>query len=388
MGRLKTFLKNKYKNNTDKGIEMKKIGIITKHNIADAYSCLLYLNDSLNKKYDVDLWGYALVDEVPADNYHSFRDTWYANIRWFRKYLVKISVFLLARHYDVLIINDLDFFWVAYYIKKFYPNKKVVHYNTEIPGPDVKLPKFTTNFYKKHASFPDLIIECLKERAQYRKKEFNISKEIIYVNNTIPQEKINNALKIKDPAISKYFLFDNGLPILIYAGGCNLSRNLGEIIKSAGKFSKKLQYIFFCYGTERDFSAVQKECDKYDNCHLFKSVDRTTLLNVMNNCNIGIQYYDPDVSMNHYLASPSKLFEYLGTGLNVVSSNNHGVDRIIEQDELGVCFDNSEGISNGIEKLLNKGLKSRNDIKNVFKTKYCYEIDSKQMLGQLYSLID
>lgn len=369
-------------------IKDKKVGIITWHSVKNAYSCLVYLNNSLGEYYDVNLWTKDEELDSNIHGFHSFKKKVYGGIKKVRGILARLDVVLMSKDYDAVIINDLDFFKAGYYIKKLHPNKKVILYMTEINGKDVKYPLgISESFYKSHINYPDMIIDCLKERAEYRVKNDNITKPIKVIDNTIPKYEIDKALSTSIN-VYKYFTFDNDLPILVYAGGCNLSRSLGDIIDSASKFEDRLNYLFFCYGLEKDYSQVESLCKKHKNCRIYHAIDRTTLLNVMNKCDIGIQYYDPDFSVNHYLAAPSKLFEYLGVGLNVLSSNNRGVDRIINEDDLGVCFTKEEGISGGIERLLNKGLRSREYIKDVFNKKYCYEVDSKEAIEAIKELIE
>ncbi|WP_321003945.1 hypothetical protein [Eisenbergiella porci] len=370
---------------------MQKICILTWHDISSAYACLHYLKDELLQEVvAVDIWGFSHSSQIIDNNgyYHSFTDSWYGKIRRFRVYMSKLHALLISFNYDVIILNDLSFYRCGYIINKLFPNKKIIHYNTEIHGSDVTFPHHTVSFYKKHANYPDMIIECLKERADYRKKEFGIRQKIYVIDNTLPKSEVQKALAA-DVDVSKYLQFKNNkLPTLIYAGGCNLSRNLGDILKCATDFSGKLNFLFFCYGSSIDFQRVQSVVDINDNCYLYKAVDRVTLLNVMAKCDIGIQYYDPTFGINHYLASPSKFYEYISVGLNVVSSNNHGIDRMINDHDLGVCFTNEEGIKGGIKKLLAKGLNSRENIKRTFEKYFCYEVDSKEALDAMRKLID
>lgn len=369
---------------------MKKVCILTWHDISSAYSCLFYLKNELKDNYKVDIWGFSRSSQISERErpfYHSYTDTWYGRIKRFRVYMSKLHTLLIARNYDALVINDLDFFACGYIIKKLFPDKKVIHYNTEIHGADVRYAKHTVRFYEKHASYPDMIIECLKERAEYRKEEFRINQPIFVINNSLPQMLVEQA-RLVQVDVTKYFDFtEKNLPILVYAGGCNMSRSLGDILKCAPDFLHRVNFLLFCYGTEKDYQLVQEECSKHENCYLNHSIDRETLLKVMERCDIGVQYYNPNISVNHYLASPSKFFEYISVGLNVVSSNNKGIDRMINKYNLGVCFDNKEGIKVGIDKLLAKGLNDRENIKKVFEEVFCYEIDAAKALSQLMWVI-
>lgn len=365
---------------------MKKIGIFTWHKIDNAYSCLWYLKEMLTDTYDVDIYAFNSRKDFDDPHYVSLSDTWYGKIRRFRIYAAKVDVFIKARQYDAIILNDIDFFSAGFYLKKIYPEKIVVDYHTELYSGDVTCPFTTEMFYTQHANYPDMIIECLPERAEYRKNKFNITKEIYVINNTLPlrdtqccKESIN---------LSHYIPGKDNRPTLIYAGGCNLSRSLKDIIDSADLFKGRLDYLFFCYGREDEFEAVQKICNQHENCYIYKAIDKKRLFQIMSACDIGVQYYDPDYSVNHYYAAPSKFFEYIAMGLNVVSSRNCGIDKIVESNDLGVCFDKDEGISGGIEKLLNKGLRSQAYIRGVFEKKLCYEVDAKKAIQDLKSLVD
>ena len=138
---------------------------------------------------------------------------------------------------------------------------------------------------------------------------------------------------------------------------------------------------------QMDFNKVKVECEKHTNCKIFKAVDKDVLFNIMDKCSVGIQYYDPRVSVNHLYASPSKLFEYLGLGLNVVSSKNRGIDKIIEENKCGVCFETNENVCDGLNKLLSIGLSDRNYVKKIYQEKYAYEVDSKNAIKRICSII-
>ena len=188
--------------------------------------------------------------------------------------------------------------------------------------------------------------------------------------------------------MSKYFTFKKKLPVLIYAGGCNLSRSLGDIISCCSDFKEKVNFLFFCYGNDKDYSDVEKLCKQHENCRIFHSIQRNELLQVMSKCDIGIQYYDPKFSVNHKYAAPSKFFEYMAAGLNILSSNNEGINNIIINNNLGICLKNNETIKDGLNRLLNKGLEKKYKIQRIFEEKYCYEKDSENTIYMLNSLID
>ena len=289
----------------------------------------------------------------------------------------------------IYIINDLDFIIPLYVAKKINHRIQVIHYNTEIIGEDFNTPKNIQNFYAKHADFPDLIIECLKERAEWRRASYSIDKKIYVINNTIPFKKMNFA---NDNYIKKtkeeWALSDK--PIIIYAGGATRSRQLNEIISCMDSLSDEVNFVFYCYGSEKAFSELQVYCyshSKNNNFRLYKAITRDELLLKMQACDIGINYYQPDYSINHLYAAPTKFFEYMACGLHIISTDNEGINHIINEHRLGVCMNKDEKIEDAIRRCLSEDLTDRASIYGLFKDKYCYENDSKETICEIKRII-
>lgn len=368
---------------------MKKIAIFTWHNISSAYSCLIYLKHELERNNTVHLWSFTDPDkiqdqEAKKPSYFSFSKSWYGSIPRFRVYMAKLICVVKSLKYDIIIINDLDFFIPAYFIKKIKPSIKIVHYNTEICGFEIRCFKYILNFYEKHAAFPDLIIECLEERGNWRKKQFGISKPIYTIDNTLPQKSLK--LVRKWEAISYSNFPNNNLPIVIYAGGASLTRQLHEILDCVDEFRDKLNFLFFCYGNDMELSKLDKFVS--EKCHgknisVNRAIPREKLLQIMNRCDIGINYYRPDVSINFKYAAPSKFYEYLACGLNIVTTNNEGINKIVENNDIGVCIAENETIGNALDKLLTKGLKKKEDIIKLFIEKYSYELEASSVVEEI-----
>ena len=146
-----------------------KVGIFTKSKLNNAYSCIVYLKRVLSKQYQVYLWAenktYLFDNIQDRKNSFSFSDFWLNSIRIIRYLFCLLIFFIEVRKYDVIIFHELTFFYISYYLKKIYSNKIFIHYNTELDGNDIRYPFYEIKPYEKHASFPDFIIECLKERA-------------------------------------------------------------------------------------------------------------------------------------------------------------------------------------------------------------------------------
>lgn len=368
---------------------MKKAVILTYHLVNNSYSCLFYLKQAIESQCNVNIWGLTKkenMNDTFKKEYHSFLDLPYGKIPKVRALIAKLHAFIIGMKNDIVIINDFEFYIEAFLLKKLFPSKKIVFYCTEIPDENTRCPQYIIKFYQKHINFPDVIIDCLENRAQYRKNEYGLRSDYYIINNTIPQRMVDKTIDKKYDA-SRYLDFENSNPIVIYTGGCNVSRGIRGVIEAIPFFSERLNFVFFCHGEEKDINALKEKCTNYSNCRIYAGVDRTTLLNVMQYCDIGIQYYDPNVSMNTKLAAPSKFFEYLSLGLSVLSTDNEGINKMIEKDGLGVCIKNKQTAMDGLQHILDNNLLDKERIKREFYLKYCYEVDSKMTIDKLIDLI-
>ena len=315
----------------------------------------------------------------------SFLNSWYGRFRGLRYFIAQIDIFIYAliNSEKTFVINDWDFFVPLYYAKKIKPRLQVIHYNTEIFGKDVKCLKAIERFYKKHASFPDMIIECLKERATWRKKTFNIDKPIYVINNTIPAQNIDVD---SNENLDKYYEFEQDKPILIYTGKASVTRQISEVVDCIDYFHDSVNFLFLCHGKEEEYTQLKmymKENCHYKNYMIKKAVSRTALIKIMQHCQIGVNYYKPNISINHKYAAPGKIFEYMACGLNIITTNNEGVNHIVLENGIGQCIKGDESIKDTLSRLLNIGLKDKEYIQNIFRTKYCYEIDSTEAIEKV-----
>lgn len=374
---------------------MQKITIMTKHDISSAYSCIQYLAKEMKQNSEVKVWSCTPQEKMGLlknpEIHYTFLKSWYRNIRKVRYVLMLLHAFwILVKEKSDFIINDIDFFMAGYYVKKLFPKRKFIMYFTEINGRDVQTFRIIEEFYKKNSNVPDMTIECLKERAEYRAKEFNINKNVFYINNTIGVEELNEASRekiCKADYIPETF---SNKPIVFYAGGCDLSRDLGMFIREIAKV-KEVCFLAFCYGEKELIDHVRQTCAQLFGVGQFavhQAVPRKILLNVMDFADIGIVYYDPEYSINFKYASPSKFFEYIAKGLNVVSSNNEGINHIIEDNSIGVCVKKGEKLSDAIQRLLSTGLKERAEIVKIFNEKYSYEKSARSTLNYIRELLN
>lgn len=332
-------------------------------------------------------------------NIKSFYSNWYGGIPLFRRYMVHLHVLLLGMFTNnVIIFHELTFFRQTVLLKKLFPKKIFIHYCTELYTEE-DIPKHNNllNFYKKHANVPDLIIECDEGRERLRKEMYGITKPTVVIHNTIPKTEIPQ--KAKKGSLAKLAglsTLPTDIPIVVYVGGAYLHRQLDMIVEAINKTNKRLFFLAFCYGEKEAIDNLRKVCEEKLDSKYFKicnSVPRDDLLRCINEATAGIVYYKPSLSIGNLYAQPTKLFEYIGAGVPVISSNNPEIVTLINKYNLGICVKNEsvDALSQAIEELVFNE-KKISEIKKsqgiIFNSLLCYEVATQYAIKRIVEVID
>lgn len=362
-----------------------------------AYSCIQYLYDSLAKKrYDITLWACIPASERKDTNnwennskVKSFYYSSFGKIPRLRLYFRHIKALALCIKYrnQVIISHETTFFKECVFVKKLWPKTKIIHYCTELY--DEKSPKHLVkqlDFYKKNTTSLDLLIECNKERLNYRIKNYNIKCKSNYILNTIPKNHYCSSQK-----------HTNKIPIIVYSGGAFIHRDLKKIIDAIALIHEEIKFHLCVYGDSAAIKKLNDYCKEKlpKNCSFIITVNqpRYEILNIIKNSDIGIVYYDPSADIGCKYAAPTKFFEYVSLMIPVISSNNEPLVNLIDQFKIGYYVNNSS-IEELYEKIdfLVKNPKIREDIMNneriVFPEKLCYEIQSRSAIKDIDNLVN
>ena len=97
-------------------------------------------------------------------------------------------------------------------------------------------------------------------------------------------------------------------------------------------------------GMDQELRAITQDLDIQDRTHFLGSVPSEVLLTVTSQADVGVTLLE-DVSLNHRLALPNKLFEYLAAGIPVVGSDLPEIRRVLEESRGGVVCDPSKPAS-------------------------------------------
>lgn len=381
-----------------------KVIIISACNPVRAYSGLKYLTSALKEQgMEVELMAKIPTNMLwETDNWgikvKSFYSQWYGRIPLFRRYMAYIHVILLGLFTNsTIIFHELAFFEQMLILKKFLPKKKLIHYCTELyTVEDEPTHKRILDIYEKNASMPDLIIECEENRAELRKEMFNITTKTVVIPNTLPLTEIPK--KTQSGALAKLAGvegFPEGVPIVIYTGGAFFHRQLDIIIDAVSQVKGDVFFLAFLYGEKEAIEELRKICGEKLKKGMFKMCDavpRHLLMECIHEATAGIVYYKPSLSIGNLYASPTKLFEYIGAGVPVISSNNPGIVDLVNKYNLGTCVEDEsvEALTKAIEELVfdkEKIAKIRESEERNFIEKLCYEKSSEAAINEIKKIV-
>lgn len=371
-----------------------KVLIISAINPTKAYSGVKYMFDKLKPRYDTSLWAMVSKECFPeytswGSNVFSFYNIFLGKIPKIRMIAMKFKGFLLCARYrnQTIICHETYHYKSACLVKRFFPHTKLIHYCTEMyNAKSAGFQKRQMKHYIKHASSPDLIIECNKERRDYRRKKYNISKPQVVIDNTIPFSEIQTYMGEK-----KFF---KEVPEIIYSGGCHTDYELDILINALDMLDFEYKAKLIVYGVNHAIEQLKEKCRKIskDRISIITGLTRSEVLPIVAKADIGIVYYDPEYSINCQYAAPTKFFEYIGLGVPVVTSSNESLMRVINQFGIGAYMktNDAKGMAEAISSLydIKDRIECYNNEKYSFSKFLSYEQQSREAYVEIMNLIE
>jgi len=264
-----------------------------------------------------------------------------------------------------------------------------------VPGEVAKFGVNQGEFYLENANVPDLIIDVDARRAKIRSDRFGLTKPVCVIPNTLPLDAI------PDPAPSGTLSKISGctLPkdkrILLFTGlASTTTLNALQAVLSA--VVDRMFLLWFAHGTKKAVAKAQYTLQSRfgeDRVHVCKAVTRSVLLSAQHEADAGLIAYSyrsvPTMNQKH--AAPTKLYEYLASGLPIVSYPNPTILDLVERYKLGVCSkeDAPESLAHAIVELFRRDDFSllREHVRSVFTKELVYEKYSTSVLDNMCKMI-
>lgn len=259
---------------------------------------------------------------------------------YFKFILMSLKEAIMKKNYDILVVDNylasIPGMIIAKLIKPSFLIQDVreLYFVSERKSVKEKIFVFFEKLLLKKA---DIVIGANKERVHIMKKEHKLKELPIVFENIRLLPKV----KKDSEFLEKYqYLFSKGNFNLICSGGFYLSRLTDELVKSMKFIDKNINLIIIGGGTEVDRIALENIIKKENikNVELLGKVSLEELNYVIKNCHVGVVNYHQKDLNNIYCAS-GKIYEFLGDGLPVVTTNNISLKEICERYGVGVSDD-------------------------------------------------
>lgn len=238
---------------------------------------------------------------------------------------------------------------------------KLVYYSAEL---------WDTNRYLLQRSFEYLSSSIIdgwivsnKERANITKNMFSISSPIIVVPNTC-YDYLPFILAERDQTL----ITSNSVTRFIYQGTSDIiRRKLKELIAVFSELDNSVELYLAIGGGNSD--NVKKELKRYllktnnpGNVYFLEFTQYPYHFLHTYAADVGVMFYDINISLNYKYCAPNKLFEYAMIGLPILSSHQRHLKSDIVKNNFGMCVnpDNSDEIKNAILSL--RDIEKRRDM--------------------------
>lgn len=166
---------------------------------------------------------------------------------------------------------------------------------------------------------------------EFYKKKYP-SKDIFLLRN-IPQ-KVSSP--IRNQVFNEKFSIDLNEIIFIYQGILNYGRGVDFLCQTFQNVSKNKHIIFMGYGPLENL--VKSYSNNNKNIHFMPAVKPSDIAYFTSGADVGICLIE-NVSLSYYFSLPNKFFEYIHSGLPVISSNFPDMKELVSNYNVGWVVD-------------------------------------------------
>ena len=156
-----------------------------------------------------------------------------------------------------------------------------------------------------------------------RDKFLEINKNSIDINNFPILEELSNSVKWEDKKDE-----------VCYVGGISKIRGIKEVVKAMG-YTDNIKLNLAGTFSEKDVEEEVKNYDGWNNVNELGFLNRTEIAEVLKNSKAGLVTLHPII--NYIDALPVKMFEYMASGIPVISSDITLWKNIVGNAECGIC---------------------------------------------------
>jgi glycosyltransferase involved in cell wall biosynthesis len=283
-----------------------------------------------------------------------------------------------------LLVTDSVFLAEAAFVKRIRGKGiTVIQFCHELQIDDCPTTCRRAGIYARYARVPDFVIDVDPFRAEVRREHFRLVQKPYVLLNTLPRK----ALPKKEGRGRLSALAGGcdfcGRPVVVFTGGVGKEKPFERVIDAIAQSGTNVFFVAFLTvdaGKISQLTQYAKERLSEGHYRICPAVTRTEILSAIWEADIGVVDYTYSVepTLNQKYCAPTKLYEYMASGLAVLGSNNDSLRRVIEGEGIGVCAqdDSVQSLAQGLKRLVaNPALLCEMKLRaaSCFATKYSWE---------------
>ena len=218
-------------------------------------------------------------------------------------------------------------------------------------------------------SFSDTTVICTEERREQIKNAK--PKNVVVIYNSPQAEAVSRVTEVYDYS---------------YCGSLCDMRLIREIL---GAYKSHSHMRFAIAGNDKYRDEVERLSSEYENMDYYGTISYDRVLEIERSSKVLSAIYQP-IIRNHRLCAPNKFYEALALGKPVIVCKGTGIDRIVEEQEIGIVINyDAEEFYGALTKLVsNDALRAEMGKKArlLYEKEYNWE-NMKDRLKSMYSAV-
>ena len=247
-----------------------------------------------------------------------------------------------------------------------------------LSGIKKKLTIVSESFFIKR--YVDMTVVVSESIAEWYFKKYNIQ-NIVVVRN-VPLQVAT--LLEKKNIFRKKFDIDEGSIVFIYQGVFSKGRSIDVLLDVFSRVNEDRHIVFMGYGQLYDKILVASK--KHKNVHLVEAVSPDQIINYTACADVGICLIE-NTCLSYYYSLPNKFFEYILSGLPVITYNFPDQSKIIVKYDCGwVVNENACDAVNLINKLSKQAVEHKSNKAKIARKDFNWISEVKNMVTEYEKL--
>ena len=273
----------------------------------------------------------------------------------FRLFKLIISLFNYCKqnHVDLIHCHDFVGLICGYFIKILQKKELILIYDSHELWSQAHYKKNLKNFFLRKLSIglEKIIARKVKNIITVSNSiknylSFYFESENIEVVRNIPSY-IN---KIESSYLRDYFSINSSVKIIIYQGLISESRGVFDLLDDFNQCEESKNYSLVYLGYGPDENKLKNLVKYSNNVFVHDKVSQREISKITCSADIGIHPLQ-NTCLNHEYALPNKLFEYLNSGLLLITTKLNEMHSELSQNEIGFCYNDALELNEILRKL-------------------------------------